>query len=92
MKFWCPCCKHQIIPSSEGVNQDAQTSSSSDQDNGNFTSVLVDAPENSEQAQDLAEGVPEIVVDHTEDTYSLGMVKAPFVPLSQSSSGWYRPK
>jgi hypothetical protein len=72
MKFRCPCCKIQIVPSDENFDQGAQTSSASVEENDQFISIAIGAMDtNGPSPYEVAADLPEIVVDNTGETGSL---------------------
>ncbi|CAB4043426.1 potassium sodium hyperpolarization-activated cyclic nucleotide-gated channel 2 isoform X5, partial [Paramuricea clavata] len=72
MKFRCPCCKMQIVPSDENFDQGAQTSSASVEENDQFISIAIGAMDtNGPSPHEVPADLPEIVVDNTIETESL---------------------
>ena len=70
MRLHCLCCKIQVVPSNECVEEDAQSSSDGTESNDSFASTVVGATDSQEQFE-LATDVPEVVVDTTGDSGSI---------------------
>ena len=70
MRFRCPCCKIQVVPSKESVEEDAQSRSDGTESNDQFVSTVVEATDSQEQFE-LTTDVPEVVVDTAGDSRSI---------------------
>jgi hypothetical protein len=69
MKFRCPCCKTQIVPSNENSDEDAQSSSDDSESDNKFISIEV-GDADSDGPHELASDIPEIVIDNADATRS----------------------
>lgn len=70
MKFHCPCCKHQIVPSEESFEQDAQSSSADSESSDQYISIAVGTTISTAQ-NELSDDIPEVIVEKGADDASI---------------------
>ena len=66
MKFRCPCCKHQIVPSNESFEEDAQNSFADSESSHQFISIAIGTTDSTTQ-NEMSGDVPEVIVETGND-------------------------